>query len=164
MKKCVLGAKRRGRKQFSMLKPICTSFFNKSRNYALRLYYLGGKIKPHPEVRRPFEGVDPHKSYLILQTVEHFLEQKGFSYKWAWSGALLYWLVLPALREHPDTGETVWFNQIQSHHTSHLQDAPRLVRAPFMVYFSSPLHPNISMHILYTILRTFSMVMIGRIC
>lgn len=57
--------------------------------------------------------------------VEHFLEHKGFSYKWERSGALLYWLVLPAFREHPDTGETVWFNQIQSHHASHLQDAPR---------------------------------------
>jgi len=56
---------------------------------------------------------------------EHFLDQKGFSYKWEPSGALYYWQVLPAFQEHPKTGETVWFNQIQSHHASHLQEAPR---------------------------------------
>ncbi|KAL9955668.1 hypothetical protein ACROYT_G037021 [Oculina patagonica] len=59
------------------------------------------------------------------KTAEHFLQQKGFSYKWEPSGALFYWQVLPAFLEHPETGETVWFNQIQSHHASHLQGMPR---------------------------------------
>lgn len=59
------------------------------------------------------------------KTAERFLQQNGFSYKWEPSGALVYWQVLPALLKHPETGETVWFNQIQSHHTSHLQEMPR---------------------------------------
>lgn len=59
------------------------------------------------------------------KTAEHFLQQKGFSFKWEPSGALVYWQVLPAFLKHPETGKTVWFNQIQSHHASHLQGMPR---------------------------------------
>lgn len=59
------------------------------------------------------------------KTAEHFLQQKGFSFNWEPSGALFYWQVLPAFLKHPETGETVWFNQIQSHHASHLQGIPR---------------------------------------
>lgn len=66
-------------------------------------------------------------SLSLFQTAEHFLQQKGFSFKWEPSGALVYWQVLPAFLKHPETGKTVWFNQIQSHHASHLQGMPRLV-------------------------------------
>ena len=63
--------------------------------------------------------------HFLLQIVEHFLTKKGFSYKWEPSGTLIYWNVLPAFQQHPETGETMWFNQIQSHHASALKDDPR---------------------------------------
>jgi len=63
--------------------------------------------------------------HFLLQIVEHFLTKNGFSYKWEPSGTLIYWNVLPAFQQHPKTGETMWFNQIQGHHASALKDNPR---------------------------------------
>ena len=82
-------------------------------------------------IERAKRDVCPPRIYTnyfsLFQIAEHFLQKKGFSFKWEPSGALFYWQVLPAFLKHPETGETVWFNQIQSHHASHLQQAPRFV-------------------------------------
>ena len=87
---------------------------------------VSSMILPQWRLSRISAKMAVHQRFL-LQTAEHFLEQNGFSYNWEPSGALCYWQVLPAFQKHPETGDMVWFNQIQSHHASHLQNAPRLV-------------------------------------
>lgn len=108
-------------------------------------------------------GLFTHFLFSLFQTAEYFLQQNGLSFKWEPSGALVYWLVLPALLKHPETGETVWFNQIQSHHTSHLQEMPRLVLlCVCSVNFMPCILSSAIFHITQRLLCSFSCVSLSR--
>ena len=43
--------------------------------------------------------------------VERYLEQNEMSFTWSDDGSLRTESIRPAVRTHPDTGETVWYNQ-----------------------------------------------------
>ncbi|XP_077985850.1 uncharacterized protein LOC144440357 [Glandiceps talaboti] len=54
---------------------------------------------------------------------------KRFNYKYGWDeeDALSFSYVLPALRTHPKTGETIWYNHAHAHHASRLKEHPDYV-------------------------------------
>jgi len=54
------------------------------------------------------------------EVVERYLTEGGAAYRWNDDGSLWTSQVRPAEREHPDTGETVWFNQADLWHWSAL--------------------------------------------
>ncbi|XP_078618816.1 dapdiamide synthesis protein DdaC-like [Branchiostoma floridae x Branchiostoma japonicum] len=58
------------------------------------------------------------------EEVEKFLTERDFSFQWNSDDSVTYWYVMPATREHPDTGETLWFNQATSHHCSYFYQHP----------------------------------------
>ncbi|PSM49383.1 hypothetical protein C7Y66_09370 [Chroococcidiopsis sp. CCALA 051] len=53
--------------------------------------------------------------------VEAYCRKAGMSVEWKPDGSLRTCQVRPAVINHPQTGETVFFNQIQLHHPSYLQ-------------------------------------------
>ncbi|XP_019646950.1 PREDICTED: uncharacterized protein LOC109487402 [Branchiostoma belcheri] len=58
------------------------------------------------------------------EEVEKFLAERDFSFQWNSDDSVTYWYVMPATREHPATGETLWFNQATSHHCSYFYQHP----------------------------------------
>ena len=61
--------------------------------------------------------------------VEQFLRTHCYDYDWDADGSLHYRYVLPAMVTHPQTGEALWFNQVQSHHASYFKSHPSFVDA-----------------------------------
>jgi alpha-ketoglutarate-dependent taurine dioxygenase/acyl carrier protein len=57
--------------------------------------------------------------------VEALCAKNGMDWQWLEKGGLRTKQVCPAIIEHPDTGESVFFNQIQLHHVSCLEPAVR---------------------------------------
>ena len=57
--------------------------------------------------------------------VEAFCAEAGIGFEWRDGGALRTWQVCQASAAHPQTGETVWFNQAHLFHVSSLPDAQR---------------------------------------
>eukprot|EP01064_Diplonema_japonicum_P017488 TRINITY_DN2561_c7_g1_i1.p1 TRINITY_DN2561_c7_g1~~TRINITY_DN2561_c7_g1_i1.p1 ORF type:complete len:386 (+),score=93.41 TRINITY_DN2561_c7_g1_i1:65-1222(+) len=55
---------------------------------------------------------------------ENYLNDRGYTVEWQEDGGLRYWQNYPAVREHPSTGEKVWFNQIHAHHKSFYECHP----------------------------------------
>jgi alpha-ketoglutarate-dependent taurine dioxygenase len=57
--------------------------------------------------------------------VEAMCAQNGLEWQWLDKGGLRTKQLCPAIIEHPDTGDAVFFNQIQLHHVSCLEPAVR---------------------------------------
>ncbi|GAB3890692.1 hypothetical protein GCM10029964_062640 [Kibdelosporangium lantanae] len=56
-------------------------------------------------------------------TVEEYLRAADARFSWTDGGDLRIRQIRPAVREHPVTGEQVWFNQAEQFHVSSLPDA-----------------------------------------
>jgi len=56
--------------------------------------------------------------------VEDKLKQLGYDVEWSSKGSLRYSYVLPALREHPDSGDLIWTNQSSAAHGSYYRSWP----------------------------------------
>ncbi|XP_070568314.1 dapdiamide synthesis protein DdaC-like [Ptychodera flava] len=56
--------------------------------------------------------------------VEQYMAKHERSYRWESDGALTSWFRRPAFRNHPITGEEVWFNQVHSQNATYFQDHP----------------------------------------
>ncbi|XP_031572559.1 uncharacterized protein LOC116306607 isoform X2 [Actinia tenebrosa] len=75
--------------------------------------------------------------------VEKYLETNGFYYEWNKDDdSLFYWLTLPPTKYHPITGEKVWFNQIESHHSSYFKSSPMMKGMHFESDTQCPLHTS----------------------
>ena len=56
------------------------------------------------------------------EEAEIYLAGAGCQWDWQDDDSLLIHRVLPAVVDHPHTGERVWFNQIQAHHNTFYKD------------------------------------------
>ncbi|XP_070568650.1 dapdiamide synthesis protein DdaC-like [Ptychodera flava] len=56
--------------------------------------------------------------------VEKFCREQGYEFKWNDDDSLTYYYSLPPTITHPVTKETIWFNQITSHHASFFHAHP----------------------------------------
>lgn len=65
-----------------------------------------------PSWQETFETQDP-------KSVEKHCQEIGIEYHWKSDGGLKLINVRPATRQHPHTGEWVWFNQADQYHPSH---------------------------------------------
>jgi hypothetical protein len=72
-----------------------------------------------PDVYNHWQGnIAPNK-----EEAEAYLTKAGCDWDWnEEDGSLRIHRVLPAVVDHPDTGERVWFNQIHAHHRTFYQD------------------------------------------
>ena len=60
-----------------------------------------------------------------MQDVENKLKQFNVSFEWDETNeSLRYWYNLSGFASHPETGEKVFFNHIDSHHTTYLKNSP----------------------------------------
>lgn len=85
--------------------------------------------------------------------VERQCEQAGVMWEWLDNDGLQTRQVRPAIAQHPQTGDWVFFNQIQLHHVSFLDDATRTSlldllgesQMPRQVYYGdgSPIEPAV---------------------
>jgi alpha-ketoglutarate-dependent taurine dioxygenase len=83
--------------------------------------------------------------------VEDYCRRVGLEFEWTGAGGLRTRKLCPAVARHPGTSETVFFNQIQAHHISFLDDAVRasllslfkLEELPRNVYYGdgTPIEP-----------------------
>jgi alpha-ketoglutarate-dependent taurine dioxygenase len=107
---------------------------------------------PLADVRRVFERIDPairkvfaDKGWMLVRNfyeelslpwqtsfhtteraeVERYCRQAGISCEWKADNWLRTWQVRPAITQHPQTGELLWFNHIAFWHVSTLEDRVR---------------------------------------
>lgn len=82
--------------------------------------YYPSKESPDGSLYNNWEGnVMPTK-----EEAEGYLTELGYEWKWGEDASLTYWQDFPPVREHPKTGERVFFNQIHAHHRSFYECHP----------------------------------------
>ncbi|KAK3238423.1 hypothetical protein CYMTET_51565 [Cymbomonas tetramitiformis] len=64
------------------------------------------------------ENIAPTK-----EEAEAYLTRAGCDWTWNEDDSILIHRNLPCVAEHPQTGEVLWFNQIQTHHATFYKDA-----------------------------------------
>ena len=52
------------------------------------------------------------------------MEKLGYDYRWDENGGLSFSYILPVFRNHPISGEKLFFNQLTSLHSSYLKASP----------------------------------------
>lgn len=80
-------------------------------------------------VRNYIEGLDVSWQNFFHTTdkifVEKYCRQSGIDFEWLSGNGLRTRKVRPAISQHPKTGESVFFNQVQLHHVSCLEPSVR---------------------------------------
>jgi len=68
------------------------------------------------------------------------MKAMNMEFEWWDDGTLFYWVTLPAIITHPITGEEVWFNQADSHHSSYYKAGPMFEGVKYESDFHYPAH------------------------
>jgi amino acid adenylation domain-containing protein len=100
------------RKVYQLLDPKLRSRFEEKQLMYVRNYIKGLDVS----WQEFFHTNDPH-------VVENYCHQAKIDFEWKEDNHLLTRQVRPAITKHPQTGELVFFNQIQLHHVSCLEPA-----------------------------------------